>query len=78
MDQTFQPEFAAVAEGPSAAGSEAEILAAVRRVLTAEDAIDPEIAQAAAKRGWFADTGQAPERPIKSSLAARLLGRFRG
>ncbi|AHD02840.1 hypothetical protein [Leisingera methylohalidivorans] len=78
MDQTFQPEFAAVAEGPSAAGGEAEILASVRRILTTEVSIDPEIAQAAAKRGWFAGNGQASERAIKSSLAARLLGRFRG
>ena len=78
MDQTYQPEFAAVAEGPSAEGSEAEILAAVRRVLTAEEAIDPEIAQSAPKRGWFASNAGASQPAVKSSLAARLLGRFRG
>ncbi|WP_027257789.1 hypothetical protein [Leisingera aquimarina] len=78
MDQTFQPEFAAVVEGPSAEGSEAEILAAVRRVLTAEEVIEPEIAQSAAKRGWFAGKARASEPSVTSSLAARLLGRFCG
>ncbi|QDI76910.1 hypothetical protein PNH50_02580 [Leisingera aquaemixtae] len=67
MEQCYQPEMGQMAAAQAAEPSDTEILAAVRRVLTAEVVEHTGYAQAPARGGWFA-----------GSLAARLVGRFRG
>ncbi|MBY6058389.1 hypothetical protein [Leisingera daeponensis] len=78
MEQCYQPEIGEAARSRAAEPSEAEILAAVRRVLTADVVEHPEYAQAAASQGWLAGKLLARERPEPGALASRLLGRFRG
>ncbi|WP_027244715.1 hypothetical protein [Leisingera daeponensis] len=67
MEQCYQPELGQMMAAQAAEPSDIEILAAVRRVLTAEVVEHPDYAQPPAGGGWFA-----------GSLAARLVGRFRG
>lgn len=78
MGQCFQPEMGQVTAGQAAEPSDAEILAAVRRVLTDEEVEHPGIGRASAGRSWFAGRLPGADRPVKPSLAARLLGRLRG
>lgn len=78
MEQCCQPEIGQVAAVQAAEPSDAEILAAVRQVLTAEEVEHPDYAQASAGRRWFAGWLPDAERRAGGSLAARLVGRFRG
>jgi len=86
MEQCYQPDAGEVTQGAGAEASEAEILAAVRSVLTAEAVSHPEVEQAAAGGRRFWRVAPKPERPVESpvgspaesSLVSRFLGRFRG
>ncbi|MBY6067755.1 hypothetical protein KUW17_13440 [Leisingera aquaemixtae] len=78
MEQCYQPEIGEAVNSRAGEPSDAEILAAVRQVLTAEVVEHPDYAEAPAGRGWLAGKLLARERPASGALAARLLGRFRG
>lgn len=78
MQQCYQPEIGEAVKSQAAEQSDAEILAAVRQVLTAEVVEHPDYAEAPASRGWLAGKLLARERPASGALASRLLGRFRG
>ncbi|AHD09006.1 hypothetical protein [Phaeobacter gallaeciensis] len=62
MEQSCQTAFAEEMGGAAGADSDAEILAAVRRVLTAEDISHPDVV----------------EPPRKTSFVSSLLTRLRG
>ncbi|WP_264211181.1 hypothetical protein [Leisingera thetidis] len=78
MQQCDQPQIGATVNSRAGEPSDAEILAAVRKVLTAEEVEHPDYAKAPAAKGWLAAKLLARERPASGALAARLLGRFLG
>lgn len=78
MQQYYQPEMGEAVNSEAAEPSDAEILAAVRQVLTADEVVHPDYAKAPASQGWLAGKLLARERPASGALAARLLGRLRG
>ncbi len=78
MQQCYQPEMGEAVNSEAAEPSDVEILAAVRQVLTADEAAHPDFAKAPASQGWLAGKLLARERTASGALAARLLGRLRG
>ncbi|OED50349.1 hypothetical protein [Leisingera sp. S232] len=78
MQTCYQPETGEAVNSPAAEPSDAEILAVVRQVLTAEEAEHADRAGAPDSRGWLAGKLLGRERPASGALAARLLGRLRG
>lgn len=86
MGQYYQPIGVEEIQGESIESTDAEILAAVRAVLTAEEVIHPEVArehEEAASRNRFWDSAPKPERATnaaagKPSLVSQIFGRLRG
>lgn len=74
MGHHYQPDFDKVIKGQSIETSEAEILAAVRKILTSEAEIDSQM-----DRDGEAEIRQISpaSQVIKRSLGAILPGRFR-
>lgn len=74
MGQNYHPDFDKVLKGEKIETSEAEILAAVRKILTAEEELDHQ--ELAAQNSASGMTPAA--HVIKRSLGALLPTRFRG
>ncbi|MEX0301441.1 MAG: hypothetical protein AB3N24_03355 [Leisingera sp.] len=78
MAQGLQTIPAQEIQGQSHEATDAEILAAVRQVLTAEVVTHPDVEQeAAAGSKHFWQPAPKPARPAEPTLVSRLLGRFR-
>lgn len=75
MGQSYQPDFGNVIKGESIDTTEAEILAAVRNILTAEELHHPDIVAPAPAT---ADRKSPAAHVIKRSLSALMPQRFRG
>jgi hypothetical protein len=71
MGQCYHPDFDNVLKGEACETSDDEIMAAVRKILTAEEVYHPEIHEAPAAQPEGAQ-------PAKPSLFSSLLSRFRG
>lgn len=85
MDQYHHAGTVQEIQGESAEFSEAEILAAVRAILTAEEVSHPEVErehQESAGRSRFWDSAPKPQRSApaaaKPSLVTQFFGRLRG
>lgn len=78
MGHSYQPNFANVIQGESIETSEAEILAAVRKILTAEEEFQDQetAAQTVAKGAAMTPAAHVIKRSLGVILPSRLRERF--
>ena len=78
MEQNYQPDFGQMFQGQSIQTSDAEIVAAVRKMMTADRAEHPEAVTPASYRSQLVPKSNFGKRTIRSSLASLLPDTFRG
>ena len=78
MEQNYQPDFGKMLQGQSIQTSDAEIVAAVHKMMMADRAEHPEAVTPVSNRSQLVPKSNFGKRTIRSSLASLLPDTFRG
>ena len=78
MEQNYQPDFGQVLQGKSIQTCDAEIMAAVRKMMMADRAEHPKAVTPVINRSQLVPKSNIGKRTIRSSLASLLPDTFRG